>query len=200
MHKISVSDEVMRKLTELCLINGQNEDNVLKTLLCCSQNDIQENKEDFIDSTYGIRFAKGFMIFRTYKGKSYTARVSNGNWLLDGSKKNKSAFYSLNQLSQAVIKGNENAWKFWHHINPDGEIQCISELRNPNLVKRYKRPQRPRKVTIEFINKSVPNTSGTSSSLTNHSFQEKSNFEASIADLPTRSSKIKLVKKPWEFG
>jgi hypothetical protein len=198
MHQISISDEVMRKLIELCLIDGQSEDFVLRTLLCCSQNNIQDNKEDFVDTTYGIRFAKGSMIFRTYKGKPYTARVSHGCWVLDGSNKKKGVFYSLNQLSQAVIKGNENAWKFWYQITQDGETQCISDLRNPDLVQRHKRPQRPRKATIEFIKKNVPHTSETSSSLDNHSLQTKTVLWSSTADLPTRSSRKEIGKKPWE--
>ena len=172
MHQISVSDEVKNKLIELCLIDGKSEDSVLRGLLQCPKNKDQHNKEDFIDATYGICSTKGFMIFRTYKGKLYIARVSKGCWVLDGINKEKGDFYSLNQLSQAVIEGNENAWKFWYFITSDGETKCISELRDPALVKRFQRPKHPNKKNI--------------------------NSFSLLTFTPTKISKTIKTKKPWE--
>ena len=95
---------------------------------------------DFIDATYGVRFADGDEIFRTYKGRPYAARVVHGRWLLDDDAR---PYDSLNQLSQAVIDGNENAWMFWFIRRPDGTGKRIAELRDPALVQ--KRPRRKRR-------------------------------------------------------
>jgi hypothetical protein len=198
MHQISISDEVKNKLIELCLIDGLSEDFVLRRLLCCSQNNIKDNKEDFVDTTYGIRFAKGFMIFRTYKGQPYSARVSNKCWLLDGKNRGKKAFYSLNKLSQAVIEGNENAWKFWHFINLEGKTQCISELRDPILVKRYQRSKNPRKSEIKSIDNVTKQTSNRGLSLAQYSINKKFPPPLLPAIIPTKTPEIIKVKKPWE--
>ena len=198
MHRVTVSDEVMGKLLELCLIHGQSEDYVLRHLLCCPQIDVQDNKEDFIDTTYGIRFAKGFVIFRTYKGKSYTARVSNGCWVLDGSLKINGVFDSLNQLSQALIDGNENAWKFWYYLSPKGETRCISELRDPYLVQRRRRSKPLRKFKIEPISENATRTSDPSSLVVHQSVQTKTVPWPLSADRSPRTTNLTTGRKPWE--
>ena len=91
----------------------------------------------FEDATYAILFPEGFEISRTYKGRPYAARVVRGRWRLDADGR---AYDSLNQLSQAVIDGNENAWMFWFYQAPDGARRRIAELRDPALVQR--RPRR----------------------------------------------------------
>ena len=93
-----------------------------------------------MDTTYGILFPEGFEISRTYKGRPYAARVVRGRWLLDVDGR---VYDSLNQLSQAVIDGNENAWMFWFYQAPDGARRRIAELRDPALVRR--RPRRKRR-------------------------------------------------------
>ena len=198
MHQITVSDEVMSKLEALCFIDKQSIDHVLRRLLCCLQNDGQDNKEDFLDTTYGIRFAKGFMIFRTYKGKSYSARVSNGCWVLDGSLKINGTFDSLNQLSQALIDGNENAWNFWYYISLDGETRCISELRDPKLVQRRRRRKLPRKSITDPIRGNATRTSEPSSSVAHQSVQTKTVLWPSPADCFPITSNLTTGGKPWE--
>ena len=198
MHQITVSDAVMRNLRALCLIDGQSEDYVLRRILGCPQNGVQDNKEDFLDTTYGICFAKGFMIFRTYKGKSYTARVSNGCWVLDGRLTTNGTFDSLNKLSQSLIDGNENAWNFWYYLSPDGETRCISELRDPNLVQRRRHRKRPRKSTIDPIRGKATRTSELSSSVAHQSVQTKPVPWPLPADCSPITTNLTTGRKPWE--
>jgi hypothetical protein len=139
MHQIMVSDEIMDRLRSLCLNGGQSKDYVLRSLLGCSSKATPDGNGDFIDATYGIRFAEGMRIFRTYKGRPYSAQVSNGRWVLEGVA---GTFNSFNQLSQAFIDGNENAWMFWFYQSPGGEHRRIAELRDPDQVQR--RPRRNR--------------------------------------------------------
>jgi hypothetical protein len=198
MPQITVSEEVMGNLQALCLIDGQSEDNILRRLLCCPQNDDTYNKEDYLDATYGIRFAKGFMIFRTYKGKSYSARVSNGYWVLDGGHKTGETFDSLNQLSQALVDGNENAWKFWYFHAPNGEIKCISELRDPDLVQRRRRRKRPQKSTVELIGEGVSQTIKKILTVPHQPIQMRTIHRPLPAEHSNINTNKTAGRKPWE--
>lgn len=162
MHRFNVSAEIFSKLWALRRDAEQTEDQILRRLLDCppaatatdglapvsvrgpDQGQRGVSGGDFIDATYGIRFAEGDEIFRTYKGRPYSARVVHGRWLLEGNAGPHPHLYdSLNQLSQAVIDGNENAWMFWFTRRPDGTEKRIAELRDPALVQ--KRPRRNRR-------------------------------------------------------
>ena len=101
-----------------------------------------KDEQGFVDLTYGVCFPEGFEIFRTYKGRPHRARVVGGRWRLDADGR---AYDSLNQLSQAVIDGNENAWMFWLFRGADGRPRRIAELRDPAKVQR--RPRRRRELT-----------------------------------------------------
>ena len=154
MNRFNVSAGVFSKLWALRRDAEQTEDQILRRLLDCppeataggarsdglAQGPDNVSGGDFIDATYGIRFAEGDEIFRTYKGRPYSARVVRGRWLLDDDAR---PYDSLNQLSQAVIDGNENTWMFWFTRRPDGTERRIAELRDPALVQ--KRPRRKRR-------------------------------------------------------
>lgn len=149
MQDISLSEEVLSKLRALGRNNGLTEDQILRRLLGCPpSNDSvaapageHDEPRGFVDTTYGIVFPEGFEVFRTYKGRRYAARVVQGRWRLDGG--DGGACDSLNQLSQAVIDGNENAWMFWYFKAPDGTRKRIAELRDPNRVQKRPRKRSP---------------------------------------------------------
>jgi hypothetical protein len=144
MQRLSVSDEVVAKLRGLGQGSGLTQDELLRRLLGCPPDDDHPGGRDegFIDATYGVLFAEGFEIFRTYKGRPYTARVTQGRWRLDGGNSNHLGYNSLNQLSQAVIDGNENAWMFWFFKAPDGAPKRIAQLRDPGMVQKRPRKRR----------------------------------------------------------
>lgn len=139
MDRLDVSLDVLGKIRGLCRKTGETEDQLLRRLLeSFVRTHIADNAEDgFTDATYAIHFPAGCEIFRTYKGRLFSARVVEGRWMLDFDGR---SYDSLNQLSQGVIDGNENAWNFWFTRGPDGISQRIAELRDPALVQ--KRPRR----------------------------------------------------------
>ena len=147
MDRLDLSRDVRARLSELSRRNGETEDRLLRRLLGLAGKDPGSGSatpinagSGFEDATYAILFPEGFEISRTYKGRPYAARVVRGRWRLDADGR---AYDSLNQLSQAVIDGNENAWMFWFYQAPDGARRRIAELRDPALVQR--RPRRKRR-------------------------------------------------------
>lgn len=147
MDRLDLSRDVRARLSELSRRNGETEDRLLRRFLGLAGEDPgggsaapETGGSGFEDAAYGILFPEGFEISRTYKGRPYAARVVRGRWRLDADGR---AYDSLNQLSQAVIDGNENAWMFWFHQAPDGARRRIAELRDPALVQR--RPRRKRR-------------------------------------------------------
>ena len=147
MDRLDLSRDVRARLSELSRQGGETEDRLLRRLLGLAGEDpgggsatSKTGGSGFEDATYGILFPEGFEISRTYKGRPYGARVVRGRWRLDADGR---AYDSLNQLSQAVIDGNENAWMFWFYQTPDGASRRIAELRDPALVQR--RPRRKRR-------------------------------------------------------
>ena len=144
MDQLDLSRDVRARLSELSRRNGETEDRLLRRLLGLAGKDPGGGSvppinagSGFKDTTYAILFPEGFEISRTYKGRPYAARVVRGRWRLDADGR---AYDSLNQLSQAVIDGNENAWMFWFYQAPDGDRRRIAELRDPAIVQR--RPRR----------------------------------------------------------
>ena len=198
MHTITISDEVMKEIQTLCLIKGQSEDCVLRRLLGCPEIETKTDKEDFYDTTYGIRFPKGFIIFRVYKGRIYSARVSNGHWMLDGNNHATRTFNSLNQLSQSIIDGNENAWKFWYYHNKFGETRCISDLRDPKMIQR--RPRRK----FSFKNKERASEEVSTPTVRSNkldpreSFKTNANYRESTTNVPIKKNIITKDIKPWK--
>ncbi len=144
MPRIDVSNGVLAAIRARRREAEEPEDRILQRVLGLLGDTPREdgpgNIGGFIDATYGIHFPEGFEISRTYKGRPYAARAANGRWLLDADGR---TYDSLNQLSQAVIDGNENAWMFWFFSAPDGTKKRIAGLRDPALIQ--KRPRRHRR-------------------------------------------------------
>jgi hypothetical protein len=77
------------------------------------------------NTTFDVHFPPGFEIFRTYKGKNYTAMVQDGHWWMNGER-----FQSLFALSMAIIDSRENPWRHWKYRDAKGRTDFISALRN----------------------------------------------------------------------
>jgi len=158
---IDVSPEVLARLRALAGDGERSADQVLGLLLGLPEPAAKtgasaatpEDERGFVDTTYGIRFADGFEIFRTYKARPYRARVDHGRWRLDADGR---AYDSLNQLSQAVIDGNENAWLFWLFRGPDGRPRRIADLRDPAKVQRRPRRRRTASATASTVTPARP--------------------------------------------
>ncbi len=73
---------------------------------------------------FDVHFPAGFEIFRTYKGREYSAVVRDGRWLMEGQ-----SFPSLFALSMAIIDSRENPWMHWKYRDANGRVDLISALR-----------------------------------------------------------------------
>ncbi|MBI2585871.1 MAG: hypothetical protein HYW28_08375 [Rhodospirillales bacterium] len=158
---LDVSPEVLERLRALGREGIRSADQVLRLLLGLPEatpaggasDAAPKSEQAFEDTTYGVRFPEGFEIFRTYKGRPYRARAEGGRWRLDADGR---AYDSLNQLSQAVIDGNENAWMFWLFRGPDGRPRRIAELRDPAQVQRRPRRRRASIIATPARSLSIP--------------------------------------------
>lgn len=89
---------------------------------------------------FDVHFPRGFEIFRTYKGKDYTATVREGRWVM-GTR----SYPSLFALSMAIIDSRENPWLHWKYRDADGRVATIAKLRNipPELDETPEKDGRP---------------------------------------------------------
>jgi len=88
----------------------------------------------FKDPRYDVEVPAGFKIFRTYRGKDYSAVARNGYWY---SEMLNASFSTLNGLSEAIGIQHENAWANWYYVDDNGEKLSLSTKRNPSkIVKR----------------------------------------------------------------
>ncbi len=166
MHRFNVSRDVLSEIRARRQGGKETEDQVLRRLLdlpaapTAPEPGPETAGPGFRDTTYGIHFPEGFEISRTYKGRPFGARVAGGRWLLDADGR---LYDSLNQLSQAVIDGNENAWMFWFTQGPDGGRRRIAELRDPATVQkrpRRNRQQRPSRHLPRALPQATPEAAG----------------------------------------
>ena len=83
MRNIQVSTYVFSQIWAKRLVGEENEDAILTRLLSNNvepNNSINETTKGFVDSRSGVVFPEGFVIERTYLGRSYKARVVHGHW------------------------------------------------------------------------------------------------------------------------
>lgn len=79
------------------------------------------------DARNNVRFEEGFEIFRSYKGKLFTAEAKAGVWLRTDTGV---TYGTLNQLNNSIAAGAENVWNGnWKFRTPDGEELSIGTLR-----------------------------------------------------------------------
>jgi hypothetical protein len=104
---------------------------------------------------FDVHFPKGFEIFRTYKGKDYSAVVREGRWVMGAR-----SYPSLFALSMAIIDSRENPWMHWKYRDTNGRVATISNLRNipPELEERAVKDEKPAKKKAKRIPKK--NTAG----------------------------------------
>lgn len=131
---ISVSTDVFASIWSQRQNSEESEDAILRRVLGCApskehhaQSEPGEDDVGFFDSRNGVKFPRGFTIFRTYKRKEFAAIAEEGHWrrLDDGS-----TYASLNQLNASIAAGNENVWNGnWKFKEPDGSIKSIDALR-----------------------------------------------------------------------
>ena len=129
MRTIKISTEVFAKIWSCREDDEEYEDDILRRILGCSKSKTEVDDEyevGYRDPRFNVFFPKGIEIFRNYKGVEYRAEATHGQWLL---KNTGELLSSLNQLTNAVSDGNENAWVSWKFVTRTGEVKKISYLR-----------------------------------------------------------------------
>jgi hypothetical protein len=110
MRSINVSTEVFAAIWAARQPGEETEDDILRRVLDTKTPILKPkrvtivDRSGFHDRRYDVHFSEGFEIFRTYLGKDYRARATNGTWLLldDGRR-----YGSLNELSRHRGKDRE---------------------------------------------------------------------------------------------
>jgi len=85
------------------------------------------------DPRFGVEFEEGFEIFRTYLGRDFQAKATDGAWQLAQTGE---SYPSLNELSRAIGAKVENAWVNWFYVDPNGDRVAVSTLRDHAKIRR----------------------------------------------------------------
>jgi hypothetical protein len=136
MRAIQVSTDVFQAIWAARETGEDDEDAILRRLLdvrTAITPATSSSGRPWIDGQYGISFGHGFQMSRRRKGKEYAARVVDGGWEINGQKV---PAKTINGVSKAVGADGENGWNGWYFRTPSGEMQKISELRDPEQIIR----------------------------------------------------------------
>lgn len=87
---------------------------------------VRAEGDGVLDARNGVLFREGTEIFRTYRGRRYSARATAGVWLRQD---NNTAYASLNRLNASIVDGSENVWNGnWKYQDEQG-VHSINKLR-----------------------------------------------------------------------
>lgn len=137
MRTIQVSTDVFAAIWQRRRDDEPNEDAVLRRLLELQkppnpQRDLTV-QVGFHDPRYGVQLRPDFRIFRTYRGKEYSAQAIQGFWVLNTDAR---GYGTLNELNTAIGIGHENAWAAWFYHDESGRRRPVSDLRKPETIIR----------------------------------------------------------------
>jgi hypothetical protein len=140
MRSIQISPDVFAAIWKLQQPGESTEEQILARHLKVVPTKASPNGKGgtgYRDPRYGVEFAEGFEIFRTYLGKDYRAKATAGCWMLMSTG---DLYPSLNELSRAIGAKTENAWVNWFYVDPNGDRASVSVLRDHAKIQRRKRP------------------------------------------------------------
>jgi hypothetical protein len=142
MRSIQVSPDVFSAIWAARKGGQDDEDAILRGVFKLPSRENQPERDlhvsvGFHDPRYGVKLEPGFTIYRTYKGKDYTATAVQGFWV---SSADRTGYPTLNELNKSIgIAGPENAWAAWFYDDKDtGRARPLSDLRDPNKIVRRK--------------------------------------------------------------
>lgn len=139
MRSIQVSTDVFAAIWKAQHEGERSENEILSRLLKLTTAKTPRNGRvgaGFRDARYGVEFAEGFEIFRTYLGRDFRAKATAGSWVLS---ETGDMYPSLNALSSAIGARTENAWKNWHYVDENGHRATVSILRDHAKIIRRRR-------------------------------------------------------------
>lgn len=139
IRQIAVSTDVFAALWARRQPGENGENAILERLLNLPKGPpIGGGNGGIYNSMFDVHFPEGFEIFRTYKGRDYSAVVQGGRWFMNGE-----SFPSLFALSMAIIDSRENPWMHWKFRDAKGGVDFISSLRRipPELDETPAQPE-----------------------------------------------------------
>jgi hypothetical protein len=139
MRSFQVTPEVYAAIWKQHQDGDASENDILARLLKVVPAKAPKNSNGatgYRDPRYGVEFAEGFEIFRTYLGRDYHAKATAGFWMLMHTG---DLYPSLNELSRAVGAKTENAWVNWYYVDSNGDRAAVSTLRDHAKIIRRKR-------------------------------------------------------------
>jgi hypothetical protein len=142
MRNIQVSPDVFSAIWASRKAGQDDEDAILRGVFKLPPNGKESERDlrvsvGFHDPRYGVNLDPGFTIYRTYKGKEYTATAVQGFWV---SSADRTGYPTLNELNKSIgVTGAENAWAAWQYDDKEaGRRRPLSDLRDPNKIVRRK--------------------------------------------------------------
>ncbi len=136
MRTVQVSTEVFAAIWAAHAVGEDTEDQILRRVLDVKKladKPASAERSGYTNVRYGFSVPEAFRIERTFKGRAYEAHATGGGWKLVGSDEIVS---SLTALSEAINTGVENVWNNWCYTNEAGKRRPISDLRDPQTIKR----------------------------------------------------------------
>ena len=136
MRTITVSTDVFAAIWAQRQESEESEDAILRRLLDCPTVDAQNKDSEtrrgsgrngVYDARNDVYFPQGLEVFRTYKGKHYSAFAEDGKWRrVDTGER----FLTLNRLNASIVGGAENVWNgSWRFHDEDLLNRSIEDLR-----------------------------------------------------------------------
>ena len=132
---INISTDVFAAIWAARIDGEETENQILERLLSSEKHFSSEKMRitdsgslnGYYDSRNDVHFPEGFVAYRTYKGKMYTAIATRGVWVLAGTN---NRFPSLNKLNESIAAGTENIWNGnWNYVDSDQKAYSINKLR-----------------------------------------------------------------------
>src|ERR1700733_5435636 len=118
MRNIQVSPDVFSAIWAARKPGQDDEDAILRGVFKLPTKEAQPERDlhvsvGFHDPRYNVKLDPGFTIYRTYKGKEFTAVAVQGFWV---SSADRTGYPILNELNKSIgITGAENAWAAWQY-------------------------------------------------------------------------------------
>ena len=127
VRQISISTNVFAMIWSVRQSGEESEDQILRRILADFVSDPRANLKN--EPTVGIMDRR----------KEVCAVVQGGEWWIKGTQTRAA---SLNGLSRALSRNNENAWQVWFYLDDHGKRVPVSSLR-PRKKRSLSRGDRP---------------------------------------------------------
>ncbi|MAL43936.1 MAG: hypothetical protein CME98_07985 [Hyphomonas sp.] len=144
VRQILISTNVFAMIWSVRQSGEESEDQILRRILADFVSDPRANLKNeqtvgIMDRRNEVHFSEGFEVFRNMAGKEVCAVVQGGEWWIKGTQTRAA---SLNGLSRALSRNNENAWQVWFYLDDHGKRVPVSSLR-PRKKRSLSRGDRP---------------------------------------------------------